>query len=377
MFTTRPPAGIDRRALLRLGLAGLASAAPWGRAAAGRNARPLVGAIRWDAWYAPHDLATAAVERDLTPPQYRFRLPFFAAVRPDGSVAIDGGHAETIDREIGYAERAGLDYWAFVWYPPSSPMTTALRLYRESPHHRAVNFCLIATLGLWNGIAGHRQVIAQQAELTADPAYQRVLDGRPLFYLAFVTPDVVQKDWGGNAAVGAAVGALRDAVRAKSGANPYVVLMVGTPAGAAGLAGAIGADAVGAYAPHGDLRAAPYARLAEEAIAFWDALAAQGLQVVPTVMTGWDRRPRVEHPVPWEPDQQPGSGLDRYYETAKPPEIAAHLQNCLRWIDAHRRAAPARVALIYAWNENDEGGWLIPTYPNDTLRIEAVRRALR
>jgi len=369
----------DRRAFLRLGVAGLVAASPLRALAAlgPRGSRPLVGAIRWDAWYAPRDPVTEAVERSLAPPRYHYRLPFFAKVKPDSSVEIDGGHRETIDREIAYAERAGLDYWAFVWYGPASPMNTALRLYRDSPRHRAVNFCLIATLGQWNGRGGYHDVVAQQAEYTADPAYQRVLEGRPLFYLAFVTPEIVQRDWGVIDAVRDAVGVLRDAVRGKSGATPYVVLMATGAAGAGELAKKVGADAVGAYAPHADRRAAPYARLAAEAVEFWDALAAHGLDVVPTVMTGWDRRPRIEHPVPWEPYQQPGIGLDLYYETARPDQIAAHLRNCLRWIDGHPRAAPARVALIYAWNENDEGGWLIPTYPHDTGRIEAVRKALR
>ena len=223
----------DRRAFLRLGVAGLVAASPLRALAAlgPRGSRPLVGAIRWDAWYAPRDPVTEAVERSLAPPRYHYRLPFFAKVKPDSSVEIDGGHRETIDREIAYAERAGLDYWAFVWYGPASPMNTALRLYRDSPRHRAVNFCLIATLGQWNGPGGDHEVVAQQAEYTADPAYQRVLEGRPLFYLAFVTPEIVQRDWGVIDAVRDAVGVLRDAVRAKSGATPYVVLMVTGAAG--------------------------------------------------------------------------------------------------------------------------------------------------
>jgi hypothetical protein len=34
------------------------------------NDRPLVGALRWDAWYAPGSEPTVAVERSLAPPQY-------------------------------------------------------------------------------------------------------------------------------------------------------------------------------------------------------------------------------------------------------------------------------------------------------------------
>lgn len=33
--------------------------------------------------------------------------------------------------------------------------------------------------------------------------------------------------------------------------------------------------------------------------------------------------------------------------------------------------------LIYAWNENDEGGWLVPTAPCDQTRLEALHKLLR
>ncbi len=33
--------------------------------------------------------------------------------------------------------------------------------------------------------------------------------------------------------------------------------------------------------------------------------------------------------------------------------------------------------LIYAWNENDEGGWLTPTLYDGNARLEAVRRVLK
>jgi len=32
--------------------------------------------------------------------------------------------------------------------------------------------------------------------------------------------------------------------------------------------------------------------------------------------------------------------------------------------------------LIYAWNENDEGGWLIPTLSGGDARLEAVHKAI-
>ena len=49
--------------------------------------RPAVGAIRWDAWYGGVDPVGAYVEEALTPPQWRYRLPFFAQ-EPSGSPGV-------------------------------------------------------------------------------------------------------------------------------------------------------------------------------------------------------------------------------------------------------------------------------------------------
>ena len=40
-------------------------------------------------------------------------------------------------------------------------------------------------------------------------------------------------------------------------------------------------------------------------------------------------------------------------------------------------AANAQCALIYAWNEHDEGGWLCPTLYEGSARIEAVGKMIR
>jgi len=89
-------------------------------------------------------------------------------------------------------------------------------------------------------------------------------------------------------------------------------------------------------------------------------------------MSGWDRRPRVQHPVPWEDWQRAGEGMDRHYIAPTRAELAAHLRHAIAF---GARKAP-RAALIYAWNEHDEGGWLLPTHPFDDTRLRAVRDAL-
>ena len=43
---------------------------------------------------------------------------------------------------------------------------------------------------------------------------------------------------------------------------------------------------------------------------------------------------------------------------------------------AGRHPSAAGLGLVYAWNENDEGGWLVPTFPFDDSRIRALGEAL-
>jgi hypothetical protein len=337
--------------------------------------RPVVGAIRWDAWQSPGSMPTEAVTRALSPAHYWHRLPFFAQVSPEGRVSIDGGTQHVMDLEIALARRAGLDYWAFVYYPEDNPMSVARRLYLASTERRGLKFCLISSLADW----GHpyRNDGAQansQLDLLRHPDYQRV-DGRPLYFFGFLSAHLLAQRWGGTRPLRAAVERFRALAVGAGAGNPYIVLMARPDPGLR-LLEEIGADAIGAYAIAGSDSAAPYAALAQLTERRWADYTAAGVEVVPTVMTGWDRRPRIEAPMPWEHWQRPGVGMDRFYGAPTAEELAQHLSHALEWIEAHPHAARARAALIYAWNENDEGGWLVPTLPFDDSRITTLRRVL-
>lgn len=359
---------ISRRALLGAG-AGSLLAARRPRAAPPPVA---VGAIRWDAWQATGSVPNAAVARSLSPPRWRHRLPFFAQVGPDGAVAIEGGTQAAMDREITLARRAGLSFWAFVSYPPGSAMSAGLRLFLSSRQRAGLRFCLIAELRPWDTSPAWTE---WQLELLAHPDHQRTPEGRPLFFLGFLSDALIAERWGGTAGLRAALDRFRARAVAAGAGNPCLVL-TGRPRTTTRLAAALEADAVGAYDLAGEGAGAPYAALARQAEAAWEAQATAGLPVVPTAMAGWDRRPRIEAPVPWEPWQRPGEGIERHYAAPTPAELAAHVARAADRAAAERRPGAPRAALVYAWNENDEGGWLVPTLPFDDARITALRRAL-
>lgn len=336
--------------------------------------RPLVGAIRWDAWHGNQGMPGRAVQRSLGPEKYHWRLPFFAVVRGDDDITIDGTDQQVMDREIAYAADAGIDYWAFVTYREDDPMSLGLKRYLSSDARSRIRFCLLTEGPRWADPA----FVARVARLMREPGYQMVFRNRPLLYLGFIGQGKQVRHWENAQAFRRTLDAFRAAVQADGLGNPYLVILDFLPEWGAMWADELGGDAISSYVVNAKSeKPVPYACQARADEAFWEACRATGKPVVPIVTSGWDRRPRVERPVPWERDQQPGVGLERYVEAPTPQEIADHLKVALDWIARHPDAAPARASLIYAWNENDEGGWLVPTLRDGPARLHAIGAMLR
>lgn len=333
--------------------------------------RAALGAIRWDAWFGPRDAVGRAVEASLAPAQWRDRLPFFAELLPDG-VRLDGSSQEIIDREIGYAVAAGLDYWAFVLYPPESPLSLGLERYLASRRRGDLRFCAVTECGRWHDPA----FAARVAALVQERGYQTVLDGRALVYLGFVTEQALGGFDSGLKGVRKVLDRFQDALAGAGSPRAYLVLMDPNPQTAKAHAEALGCDAISSYAVGWYQGSIEYPEFAATVERHWDDCRATGMPTVPIAMTGWDRRPRVENPVPWETWQEPGKGLAHYVQAGTPAQIAAHVGRAVAWIDAHPDAAPARTALVYAWNEFDEGGWLAPTLAEGDARLRALRDVL-
>jgi glycosyl transferase family WbsX len=325
---------------------------------------PLVGAIRWDAWHGDKGEPGKAVQQALGPKKWHYRLPFFAEVVSDDAVRFPGYTQEIVDREIAYAHDAGINYWAFMLYAPDDPMSEALSYYLASKQKQDVRFCGI---GSPVSVAPERVV-----RLMADDAYVKVLNGRPLFYLFCPDPRVAE-----SAAARRWLDEIRARARQANLNEPYLVIMGFDPAGNKRMAEAFGAGAVTSYSTSNFTAGLPYADLARHAEHFWDRCRDTGCKVVPIVQTGDDRRPRVERPVPWEKDQKPGVGIERYHQQATPAELAEHLLHALQWVRQHPNDAEPNAVIIYAWNENDEGGWLVPTLFEGPARLNALRTILR
>lgn len=340
--------------------------------------RPLVGAIRWDAWYSPGSAPTEAVENSLSPERYRWRAPFFAKSSAHDSepLSFPPITPEEMNKEIRQAVFAGLDYWAFVAYGSNHPMSKALYQFRASTESDKLRYCLFTELERWGSRNKPTALPQEHIGLMDDRNYLRVAGDRPLYFLGFITPASIERKWKGVAGLREQIEKFRSMAAGSGLADPYIVL-AGDRNFLMREARNIGGDATGSYAlTVGDGRGS-FVELARIAERGWNKLRNGRLPVVPTVMTGWDRRPRIENPVPWEKKQRPGEGIENFFAAPTKKELADHLARALDWVTARPQGEQAPVVLIYAWNENDEGGWLMPTLPCQTDRLDALRQVLK
>lgn len=334
--------------------------------------RPSVGAIRWDGWWSGNPW-----ERNLASPEWRARLPFYARIGTDGSVEVRSDSQRVLDREIRYAARGGLDYWAFCYYHPSSwpeadRYNYGWKLFLSSKVRSRLGFCFILQGGQHLGPASEwKTTAAELAAFFAKPTYYKVCGGRPLLYVFGC--QWIEPHFGSAAAARAAFDELRRASQRAGAGDPYIVAQVFSAEDGARYVDAFGWDAIGAYsAPGGgEHREYPYAKLTEDNLGYWNRFAATGMNVVPLVNAGWDGRPRLDDP------KLAANYRGPWYAQPQPAELADHVVRALDWVRTHPAAAPADTVLIYAWNESDEGGWLTPTLLEGTRRLDAIARALK
>ena len=102
-----------------------------------------LGAIRWDNWAGSgHGSNAAATVRCMSPLKWHGRVPFCGKVLNQSAVDFRCATHVSMQQELDYAVRAGINFWAFVQYPNSSSLSLALSNYLAMTP-RPVNFSII------------------------------------------------------------------------------------------------------------------------------------------------------------------------------------------------------------------------------------------
>ena len=326
------------------------------------NKRPLVGAIRWDAWGGEVDYPNAPgsqTQRTLSASKYHHRLPWYAEVTGSDSVKIPLYTQELIDQEIKYSCEAGLDYWAFVMYEPGGN-SLARDLYLQSEIKNGIKWAALIGASAYS-FDYYPWMVSQFKE----PNYQKTEDGRPI---VFERVEDAYDDMENYLKIAST---LREEAKKQGVKEPYLVVM---DASSKEIAKEFKPDAISSYSAPG-VDGQPFTDMTANSIKLWDKWLGWCDQVVPMVTSGWDPNPRLDSPVTW----YQGYGKNEWAQEGTAQEIAEHIAESIEWNNKQKN--PSDILLIYAWNENDEGGWLMPTWTSegkpDTSRIDAVRAVLK
>ena len=326
----------------------------------------MVGAYYFDGWSGKTD--EIHITKLLTT-EYADRKPVWGW--KDDTVEI-------MQKQIDYCADHDIAFWAFDWYYPegktkTTPLNNALDLYLKAPNCQRLKFCLLVANheGFRIGPKDWDACCDKWIELFQKPTHLR-LDGQPL--LIFLSPDELQKAFGGVDGVRKAFDSLRD--KAKKAGLPGVSIAACTgPGGHLGDLARSGYTLLTGYNyPLGWLNGGgsqPFRKLIEGSERIFDQFAEQTpLPYVPAITAGWDRRP-------WEQGQMPPEKMSVWYPDRTPKLVEEFVRLGVRWMDKHPdKTTPQRLLLIYAWNENGEGGYLTPTAKDGTEYLKAVQRAI-
>lgn len=336
------------------------------------------GLTRWDFFYANTGDPCRHTRRALGNPRYRSRAPFFATEVSSNDIQFNPTQA-TMDAEIAFAKDNNVSYWAFLLYNTSNSdydsTHIAYNLYQASANKNDVKWCEMRPSYLCGGTGNYSTQVTEMVAHVQTSNYQLVLTNRPLVYIYYTAADLTTYWAGSYANFKAMLDSFRTAAQAAGTGNPYIVAMVsGATAGATVKTG-LGADAISDYItvyPSGV--DGTYASLASATEAYWEAQRVAATTVVPNVMSGWSRAPRIERPAPWTiATQRPWIGASTPFALPTNVELAAHVQEAVDFATTNSCAA----ILGYAWNEFDEGGWFCPTIGDPTgSRLVAIKNII-
>jgi len=275
-----------------------------------------------------------------------------------------------MDAEIAAATTAGVHYWIFAYDTTGQSPQIAFNLFQASAAYATMKWCLRCSINqdFVNSLTNGTMLAFMQA------ANYEKFGTRPVLYIncgVLLQP---------TDPLAAELAAFRAVCVGAGLGTPYIVLLGGTAATAEATAVNVGADCIGYYAyASNSTTYGTYATLDAATQAYWatlPALLSGGIGLQPPGMAGWDRRPRIERPVPSETSyQKPVFGMSASYAQPTSAELAAHVQALINFVAANPSACPSRRATLYAWNEFDEGGWLCPTWTAsgaDHTRLDAL-----
>lgn len=315
-----------------------------------------IGAINWDAFAEKDAYFTSYAINSLGNEKYSSRLPYY--VQKNGEeYTVPTRTLEEYEKELMYAIEGGIDFFAYCWYPEADGECTIGKydegLEKFKPHYKKLNYArkLYQQSELNKKIGMCAIVFCEKAYAKADfdelfsameQDYYVKVDNKPLvivynrYEAEFI--DIFKK------------------LAGERGTVPYIAF-VDNVAEACENVDYTKADATTAYSVcYSAENFEAFSNLVNECN---ERRTKFGVSVLPFISAGWNPSPRVERPVPWctyrdlpYAEKPTAEEMDKTFA-----DLAKFVENCPQ--------ADTGCALVFAWNEFEEGGYLCPTLKSD------------
>lgn len=336
--------------------------------AATPNARAKVGAYYFDGWSGGTNQIHLT---DRLKTEFAHREPIWGWL---------DNTPEVMRQQIDLAADHGIAFFSFCWYWPEAaekktPLNNALELFLGAKNRDRMEFCLLVANhgGFRIGPKDWETVSDKWIELFKKPGHLLV-DGKPL--LVFFSSRELKNSFGGPAGVRKALDRLR-AKAVSAGLKGVTVAGCCTPGpeygwdnlddlAAAGFDLFTGYNYPGTGAQPG-VKRQTFASMISGHEGIWESFAKKTkVPYIPAVTTGWDMRP-------WEKKDLPAQRQSIYYPDRTPAAVRQFVEKAIDWLDRHPdRTVRERLVLLYAWNENGEGGYLTPTRGDGDAYLRAI-----
>jgi len=309
--------------------------------------RAQVGAYYFDGWAGKHrEAATADWAKNAPTHLTKRMLDEFADREPVWGWRDDS--PEVMRRQIDLAADAGLAFFAFCWYWHETEQAvkadekhTGMDLFVAAPNNERMKFCLL--------VANHAGFVIKGTENWRKAAQfwmpylkhkqHLTVGGKPL---------VIIFDARGGEKEGFA--AVQEEAR-KAGLPGVAIAACGPGAVETGYTHTTRYNIVPGYTAGGEEH--KFREIVEAHERAWQGRPEQ--PCIPCLIGGWDCRP-------WESATGQGKKPGWYFPDRTPEQLAAHVRAAIEWMEKHPEQATAeKLAVIYAWNEFGEGGYIAPT----------------
>lgn len=335
-----------------------------------------LGAVNWDASLPKDSYFGFYQINSLSPSKYRTWTPFYADIIDKEKISYHTRTPEEYEREMQYAIDAGIDYFAYVWYPTEGSLqhektsfkdcshkvhelNYARRLYERSNLKTKLNMCAI--------LGAHPFTDADLSELIdafQEPYYEKI-SARPLLYVyGGYREEIISK--------------IISMCNERGTPQPYVAVMVPEAKSKSDFPLA---DALSDYTVVAE-GVSTHAELIEHAKVTNRSRLLPDFKLIPTFTVGWNPTPRIERPTPWTTRAEGGSIYPSvsYAPRATAKELYQGAESFVEFIKSEVKPANAFIdhVLTFSWNEFEEGGYFCPTYTKegetDASRIEVFAK---